>query len=281
MESRIGPAQALELAEELRTQREFREVPAQVLAKRLGWSASKLFQVEHGLAPISELDVVRYGANIGETAEWVDGLLDLCRKPGAPGYWLSKRSHTLVFHETTAATSTSYDPLVIPGLLQTQEYAAALIGPDEPWLVTLRMERQRVLQNRPFEFFIHEQALRLPVGGSQVMNQQLLKLVLVAEQPTISIRVVPTELGERSVLGGEFVMFRYADHAPLVYLEHRFLGFFLDGDEHVANFAENLVKLSDMALDDAESREMLAALAGDFDRLEALDVHDDMAEEQL
>jgi hypothetical protein len=281
MGSRIGPAQARELAEELRSQREFREVPAHVLAKRLGWSPSKLSRVEHGLAPISELDVVRYGANIGETAEWVDGLLQLCRDPGAPGYWLSNRAHTLIFHESTAASSTSYDPIVVPGLLQTQEYATALIGPDQWWLVTIRMERQLALQNRSFEFFIHEQALRLPVGDNQVMNEQLLKLALVAGQPNISIRVVPAALGARSVHGGSFVLFRYDLHDPLVYLEHRFMGFFLDGEEHVANFADNVSSLSETALSSAESREMLAALASDFDRPEVPDVHDDVAEEQF
>jgi Domain of unknown function (DUF5753) len=281
MGSRIGPAQARELAEELRSQREFLGVPAHVLAKRLGWSASKLSRVEHALAPISELDVVRYGANIGETAEWVDGLLGMCRDPGAPGYWLSERMHTLVFHETTATSSASYDPLVVPGLLQTQEYAAALIGPDEPWLVILRMERQRALQSRPFEFFIHEQALRLPVGGNQLMNEQLLKLVLIAEQPTISIRVVPIALGARSMFGGEFVMFRHDLHDPLVYLDQEVAGLFLDGVKHISACEERLARISSVALSRGESREMLAALASDFDRPEVPDVPDDVAEEQF
>lgn len=279
MGEHMSPAQARELAEELRHYREILGVPAYELADRLGWSASKLSRVENGLSPISEVDVVRYGAHCGISGEGIEALLDLCRDPGAAGYWLSKWSSTLVFAENTAASSSSYDPLVVPGMLQTEEYAAALIGPDKPGWVQVRMERQRLLNNRPFEFFIHEQALRLPVGSDRVMNEQLLKLVLVAEQPTVRIRVVPAALGAQSVFGGEFVLFRYDNHPPLVYLGHRF---FLDANEQLAKFHKKLARLSEVALGEGESREMLAEMASEVDRPEdSPDAPDDVAEEQL
>jgi transcriptional regulator with XRE-family HTH domain len=277
----MGPAQGRVLAEELRYFRECMDLPAHVLAHRLGWSQSRLSRVEHGLIPVSEIDVLRYVAHCEGSAEMTEAFVELFRDPGAPGYWLSKRAHTLIFHENTAASSSSYDPLVVPGLLQTQEYVAALIGDDNPWLVRQRMERQLLLGTRPFEFFIHEQALRLPVGGNQVMNEQLLKLVLIAEQPTISLRVVPMALGARSMFGGEFVLFRYPRHEPLVYLDHEESGLFLDGEEHVSIWEERLAGISAVALGREESREMLAAMASDFDRPEAPDAPDDVAEEQL
>lgn len=277
----MGPAQARELAEELRFFRECMELPAHVLADRLGWSASRVSRVEHGLVTVSEIDVVRYVAHCGGSEEMIEAFIDMCRDPGAPGYWLSDRAATLIFHETTASSSSSYDPLVVPGLLQTQEYASALIGAEVPALIDMRMERQLVLHNRPFEFFVHEQALRLPVGGNRVMNEQLLKLVLITDQPMISLRVVPTALGAYSMFGGEFVLFRYDRHAPLVYLDHEVAGLFLDGEEHVATWAERLARISAVALGERESREMLAAIASDFDLPEALDVSDDLAEEQL
>ncbi len=279
MGEHMSPAQARELAEELRHYREILGVPAYELAHRLGWSASKLSRVENGLAPISEVDVVRYGAHCGISAEGIEALLDLCRDPGAVGYWLSKWSSTLVFAENTAASSASYDPLVVPGMLQTEEYAAALIGPDKPGWVQVRMERQRLLNNRPFEFFIHEQALRLPVGGNRVMNEQLLKLVLVAEQPTVTIRVVPAALGAQSMFGGEFMLLRYANHPPMVYLEP---GFFLDNEKYVADFQRKLTRLSELALSGGQSREQLSAMASAVDRPEdSPDVPDDVAKEQL
>lgn len=279
MGEHMSPAQARELAEELRHYREILGVPAYELAHRLGWSASKLSRVENGLAPITEVDVVRYGAHCGISAEGIEALLDLCRDPGAAGYWLSKWSSTLVFAENTAASSASYDPLVVPGMLQTEEYAAALIGPDKPGWVQVRMERQRLLNNRPFEFFIHEQALRLPVGGNRVMNEQLLKLVLVAEQPTVTIRVVPAALGAQSLFGGEFVFLRYSGHRPLVYLES---GFFLDDEQHTAEYQRKLTRLSERALGRGQSREMLARMASEVDRPEDTpDAPDDLAKEQL
>jgi transcriptional regulator with XRE-family HTH domain len=279
MGEHMSPAQARELAEELRNYREILGVPAYELANRLGWSASKLSRVEHGLSPISEVDVVRVGAHCGISAEGIEALLDLCRDPGAPGYWLSKWSSTLVFAENTANYSASYDPLVVPGMLQTEEYAAALIGPDKPGWVQVRMERQRLLNARPFEFFIHEQALRLPVGTNRVMNEQLLKLVLVAEQPTVIIRVVPAALGAQSMLGGEFVLFGYGNHPPLVYLGH---GFFLDDKEQLAKFHNKLGRLTEVALSEGESREMLAAMASEFDRPEVPpDAPDAVAEEHI
>lgn len=279
MGEHMSPAQARELAEELRHYREILGVPAYELADRLGWSASKLSRVENGLSPISEVDVVRYGAHCGISGEGIEALLDLCRDPGAAGYWLSKWSSTLVFAENTAASSSSYDPLVVPGMLQTEEYAAALIGPDKPGWVQVRMERQRLLNNRPFEFFIHEQALRLPVGSDRVMNEQLLKLVLVAEQPTVSIRVVPAALGAQSMFGGAFVFFRYDSHPPLVYLES---GFFLDDEQHTADYQRILTMLSEVALSRGESREMLAGMASEVDRPEdSPDAPHDVAKEQL
>lgn len=279
MGEHMSPAQARELAEELRHYREILGVPAYELANRLGWSASKLSRIEHGLSSVDEVDVVRYGAHCGVSAEGIDALLELCRDPGAPGYWRSKWSSTLVFAENTAALSASYDPLVVPGMLQTQEYAAALIGPDQPEWVQVRMERQRLLNNRPFEFFIHEQALCLPVGNNRLMNEQLLKLVLVAAQPTVTIRLVPAALGAKSLFGGEFVFFRYDSHRPLVYLES---GFFLDDEQHTDQYQRKLSRLSKVALSRGESREMLTEMASEVDRPEdSPNASDYVAKEQL
>jgi transcriptional regulator with XRE-family HTH domain len=201
MGERVHTARARVISDELREFRESSGLSGQELAERLGWSPSKLSRIEHGLSGFDEIDLVRYAAHCGISSEDIDDLLERFREPATPGYWLTDRCFALVFHENTAAFSTSYDPLVVPGLLQTQDYAAELIGPGKPWLLHVRMERQLLLNQRPFEFFIHEQALRLPVGGNRVMNEQLLKLVLLTEQPKITIRVVPTSLGTRAALG--------------------------------------------------------------------------------
>lgn len=278
----MGSAQARELGDELRMYREEADVPAAELAGRLGWSASKLSRVESGQSPVDEVDVVRYGAHCGMGPDDIDEVLALCREPSAAGLHLAKRTGTLIFHENKATSSSSYSALIVPGLLQTEEYAAAFMGPSRMRLVSVRMERQRLLGRRPFEFFLHEQALRLPVGGNRVMNEQLLKLVLVAEQPNITVRVVPAALGARSVFGTDFVLFRYLNHPSLVYLEHLSLAFFVDDPLEVAEFGQIRNQLGDTALGGGESREMLAALASEFDRPEdSPDAPDQLAEEQF
>jgi transcriptional regulator with XRE-family HTH domain len=286
MAERMGAAQARELGDELRQYREMAGITGHVLAARLGWSVSTVSRIENGLTRISEIDVVRFAAHCGLRADDMDSLLALCRDRGAPGYWMTSRLSTLVLHESVAEYSGSWDPMVVPGLLQTEEYAADLIGTEglEPDLaryrVWMRMERQRALHNRPFEFFVHEHAMRLPVGNPSVMNEQLLKLVLLAEQSHLSLRVVPAVLGARSVFGGGFVQFRFAGHDSLVYVESP--GVYLEGPAHVARYENKLTRLSEVAMSKGESREWLAALASEFDQPEdSRDAPDHLAKEQL
>jgi transcriptional regulator with XRE-family HTH domain len=249
------------------------------MAERLGWSQSKVSRLERGAAEVMPVEVVRFAAHCGTGIGEVDSLLDWFREAAPPGYWLSDRLNSLIFHETAAQFSQSYDPLVVPGLLQTEDYATALIGAK---FAELRMERQRLVHRRGFQFYIHEQALRLPVGGNRVMNEQMLKLVLMADQPTITIRVVPIAMGAQAALGAPFVLFRYAGSNALVYLEHQFNGFFVEDYDHVSRYQDHLNKLTDVALNRGESRELLATLASEFDVPEdSRNVPDHLAKEQF
>ncbi len=279
MGERVHTARARVIGGELREFREMSGMTGQELAERLGWSPSRLSRIESGRSGFDEIDLVRHAAHCGVSSDDIDGLLERFREPAAPGYWLTDRCSALVFHENTATSSASYDPLVVPGLLQTQDYAAALIGSEMPWLVHIRMERQRLLNQRNFEFFVHEQALRLPVGGNRVMNEQLLKLTLLTERSKIAIRVVPTSLG--AALGGEFVMFRFDGHQPLVYVEG-VAGLFLEEDKYISRYRDKLATLSDIALSRGQSRELLAAVASEFDQAEdSPDDPDSVAQEHL
>jgi transcriptional regulator with XRE-family HTH domain len=173
MDERVGTARTRELGDRLRRIRETADCSASLLAERLGWSASKVSRIENGVTGVAELDVVRMAAHCGASYQEMDALLDLCREPGAPGFWLSNRLASLIFHESSASFSSSYDPIVVPGLLQTEEYAAALIGAEGLDLaealnrVKARMERQLLVHRRGFEFFVHEvrhEALDVRVG---------------------------------------------------------------------------------------------------------------------
>lgn len=268
--------------------REANDLSSSEVAERLGWSQSKVSRVERGAAPVSPAELVRYAARCGAELSDVDRILDWCQEVVPPGYWLSSQFASLIFHESTAKFSSSYDSLVVPGLLQTEEYAATLIGrePLEPQVakfrVGVRMVRQELLHSRGFEFFIHEQALRLPVGSNQVMNEQMLKLVLLADQPRITIRVIPIAAGERAFFGPSFVFFRYTGGGPLVYLDGIPAGLFIEDRNYVDGYHTLLADMSEIALGRGQSREVLAKLASEFDQPEdPPHVPDHLAEEQF
>jgi transcriptional regulator with XRE-family HTH domain len=279
-------ARARELGAELRELRASTGYPLFEFAKIVGWSTTKVSRIETGLRGITEIDVVRFAAYCRATPAEMEDLVTKCREAEIPGYWLARRLGTLIFHENTAASSLSYDPLVVPGLLQTESYAEALVhrwkldARDTEYLINVRMERQDVLRRRQFDFFIHEQALRFPAGDARLMNEQMLKLVLLAEHPGISIRVVPLPAGADGALGGEFVLFHFNDAPCLLHLAHSQVSFFLEDSSAVEQYREHLASIAEVAMDRGQSRELLAAMASEFDIPE--DSHAaHMAEEQL
>jgi transcriptional regulator with XRE-family HTH domain len=288
MSDRESTARARELGAELRKLRESTGLSGVDFAKVIGWSNSKVSRIEFGLRGITEIDIVRYAAYCRATPAEMDDLVDRCREAEIPGFWLSKRLSTLVFHETTAVSSVSYDPLVVPGLLQTEGYIKALMGRDklapkdaEYW-INARMDRQELLDRRQFSFFIHEQALRLPVGDDQLMNEQMLKMVLLAEHPWISVRIVPMAAGASGAFGGEVVLLHFAEAPPLLHFGSGPISFFLEDHSYVAAYRERLAAISEVALDRGESREMLAAMASEFDNPEdSRDARDHVAKKQL
>ncbi len=271
MSDRESTARARELGAELRKIRESTGYSAFEFAKIVGWSNSKVSRIETGLRGITEIDVVRYAAYCRATPDEMEDLVTRCREAEIPGYWLARRLSTLIFHENTAVSSLSYDPLVVPGLLQTEGYLRALTSlekrtqRDVDYLMKVHIDRQEVLERRQFGFFIHEQALRFPVGDHRLMNEQMLKLVLLAEHPWLTVRIVPLAAGVEGALGSEFMMFRFEDARPLLHLGHGKVGLFLEEYSVLEEYREHLAQISEVALDRGQSRELLAALASEFD----------------
>jgi transcriptional regulator with XRE-family HTH domain len=267
------------------------------LARQAEWEQSKVSRIESGHAEISDLDLVRYVAPCGIYGNHARDLIAMCRKAQLKlGYWLSPQGEwlpdsltSLIFHESSADSSTTYEPHLIPGLLQTAEYARARIG-AERWraaedvekCVDLRLERQRILRvsrSTPFAFFLHEDALRHQVGGPAVMHEQLLKLVLLSGVRHITVRVVLSAESDQHEFGGPFRIFEYREHRPLIYLDNRATGLFLEDHELVEPYLTLLPVISQIALDEGQSRDWIAALASEYDRGSARD--DRLEEEQL
>lgn len=289
-----------ELGDLLRVHRDAAGLTLRQLAPKLGCSIAHLHRIETGeRGTTSETEVVQYLATCGASYQDVQRLVRMCRDADDDrGYWLCEHGdwmsdslRSLIFHETTADRSESYEPEVIPGLLQTEPYIRALLArqdfadEERAALVQARMERQRILfRNNPakFTFFVHERALRLEVGDYRIMAEQLLAMVFFADQWNITIRVLPAAARETALFGGSFRCFGYPRFGSLVYLDCRVAGLFLEDPRQVAKYRSVIRQIATVALDEEESRRLVATLADEYDRAEGgRDERRQVAQEQL
>lgn len=273
-----------ELGAALRRRREAANLVGDDIVRITGWHRSKVSRVELGHAEITVVDAIHYLAACKVFATDAKEILDLCRDAERGlGYWLSPHGDwlddtlsSLIYHEATADESISYEPMAVPGLLQTQSYARMWIE-RSPGLspeavdtaARAREDRQQVLhQPTPgqFTFFMHEQALRLQVGSRKIMHEQLLKLVLMAALPHVRLRVLPASVGERGLFGGPSRMFRYREHQPLVYYSTAWDGVFVEDRDIVADYHRLASDMASVALAEGQSRTFIAELADELDR---------------
>lgn len=277
-------AQGRELGCELRRVRERTDLSGHHLARLLGWSPPKLSRLETGKRGTSEVDVAIFLARCGASAEELDRLMRLARLTDEAyrlqhhGDKLPDELLSLIKLETTAAEIVSYEPVVIPGLLQTEPYVRELLrwgknstGPAFESRVNARLARQ-VIFNRPWStrltFFVHEHALRAVVGDTRLMHEQLLHLILTSSLPRCRIRVVPASAAPVGMFGGSFRFMDLVEDPPVVYAQVHTASLFLEDAVEIARYCELLDDLGLAALNEGQSREWLATLASEYDRAE-------------
>ncbi len=246
-------------------------------AQKLGWSQSRVSRLLSGKRGGTEVDVSAFLAVVEVTGAERDRLLGICREQNIPG-WLQQHGtrlpqqlRTLIDHENKAVTIDDFQATVVPGLLQTTDYARALIRevgmiPAEEIedRVAARLGRQSLFgRERParFTFFIHEFVLRLPVGGPAVMFEQLEHLLRKATRPYLTLQVVPAALGGYAAATGSFTLMEFAEFRPVAYLETETASLFLEKPEEIAAYRRILGLLAQTALGERESTELIATLA--------------------
>lgn len=288
-----------ELGAQLRNKRLAAGLMVREMAHRTGWSSPKICRIETGEVELGLVDLVWYAGTMGIFREEAVPLIDLCRRANDDrGYWLSAHGErvpdtigSLIYHESTADSLTVYEPLLIPGLLQTEGYARAIMRCDASLSdkqveagVKLRMERQRIVNSRrgvEQTFVVHEHALRTVVGGTETMYEQMIAMALAGAAPNMSVRVIRMGAGSASIFGGSFWYFGYLAHPDLVYLDSFACGTFLEDKEFVREYRELIPRVGAVALSAEESRSFVAALADEYDRGSALHGPDRVEEEQL
>jgi hypothetical protein len=180
--------------------------------------------------------------------------------------------------ERRAAVLRTWEPLLVPGLLQTPEYARALFkawqntgGEDEVEnLVTARIDRQRIFnQPKPPSFWavIDEGVLRRRIGGAKVMHDQLVRLAELADRPMIKVHVIPAEVGAHIGLLGAFAIAGFADDAPgTVYFESPDEGETANLSATVAKMIITFDTLRSEALPRGASRDLITRVAEEYER---------------
>jgi transcriptional regulator with XRE-family HTH domain len=225
------------LAQELRRLREAARLTCEEVAEQLECSASKISRVETGRVSVSPRDVRDMLEIYGVPEDQRDSLVQLARESRQKGWWHaygdSVQPHlaTLLGLESAASEIRIYEVNLIPGLLQTEDYARAVLAAGNlnssrseiERLVALRMERQQVAgANMPKVWAVlDEAALRRQVGGPEVMRVQLEHLREVSAMANVSLQVIPFGGGAHPAMGRPFVVLVFPERIDpdVVYLE--------------------------------------------------------------
>ena len=281
MASDQGPVvQSAVLRSELIRLRKAKGLTQEQVAASLEWSASKLIRVEGGRSSISKTDLDALLRAYGVTSEIQRGRLqNLNRGAKAVGWWNAYRSHLApayleyVGYEAGAVFIRQFQGSVVPGLLQTPDYARALtvISVEEPArvdaVVGLRLQRQSELARReppPRQYYILDEAvIRRSVGAPDdpsIMPDQLVHIVSQArDDDRITVRVIPFSKGAHAGLSGTFTLLEFDGGLPdLLYLDPgRDVIGVVGNDERIAEYADSFESMVEIALSAEESLEFI------------------------
>ena len=264
-----------ELGNELRRLRGDRRAAG--VATALGWSESKLSRIETAHISITEDDLDRLLTIYGVRVEDRDRLRGLARSGRARAWWTPYRSSVpdpydeFVALEAEAVWISEWENQVVPGLLQTDEYARAVIEVgadvgDEAVIhrrLALRMARQAVLTREPpptLLMVLDEAVLHRRVGGAGVLRRQLAKLVDMGRRPGIEIRILPFSAGAHAGQGESFMVLEFASgtRGPIVHSEGLIGGLFRVTAGEVEVYRDALADLRERSLSAEDSRTVIA-----------------------
>jgi transcriptional regulator with XRE-family HTH domain len=252
------------LGAQLRRLREAKGITREDAGYAIRGSESKISRMELGRVSFKERDVLDLLTlyDVTDTRER-DEALSLMRNANTAGWWyryndlLPSWFQSYLGLEAAASLIRSYEVQFVPGLLQTEAYARAVIllghasaRPDEiERRVELRLERRRILSSpNPPEFWavVDEGALRRPIGGLAVMREQLRSLIEVTRQPRVRLQVIPFQAGGHAAAGGAFSILRFPepDLQDVVYVEQLTSALYLEKPDDVDQYAEAMSRLS-------------------------------------
>jgi transcriptional regulator with XRE-family HTH domain len=276
-----------QLGRYLRDLRNKARMTIKLAAAELEWSEPKLWRIETGQTSLRSLDVEAMCRLYGAPADLTEALMGLAKETKARGWWhaygdvIPDGFDVYIGLEEAAGELDWYESELVPGLLQTEDYARTVITADNPGVaqdeidrrVHVRVARQALLSRpaaRPeLRVILNEAILRRPVGGPKVMAQQLTQLAEISELSSVFMRVVPFSAGlHRGVMSGPFVILRFPRNGdgndsepPTVYADGFTGALYLDKPAEVDRHAAAFSAIWDVALEERISRTLIQQAA--------------------
>jgi transcriptional regulator with XRE-family HTH domain len=281
------------LTKELKRLRVNAGMTLEQVSSALDWSMSKTIRIEGGTVGISTTDLKALLAQYKVTDPLVvNNLVELARKARKAGWWdkykgvVDQQFLAYLGYESDAASIKVWQPLLIPGLLQTADYAKEIVralsrdnAERVDSIVELRRERQRRIKERadpPKQTYVIDEAVIVrPVGGSpaspSIMRDQLRYLTELSSTLEVSIRIVPFSAGAHPGLRGSFTLLEFDNELDnVLYLESSRRGDLILHDpsnaDTIADYHETFDYLYRMALKADESDERLLRAITDLDK---------------
>jgi transcriptional regulator with XRE-family HTH domain len=269
------------LGAQLRRYRETAGFTIDQVAGHMGCSASKISRLENGQIGSSPRDVQEILTLLGVNEPEVYELVEVAKQTRDRGWWQRQGivlTSSFVAFEQAARQIRSYEAQCVPGLLQTDEYARALIADgaqldDEPQSaehvqsrLQVRIHRRTLLtQDDPVEFWcvIDEAALLRPVGGDAAMRRQREHLAAVSEMDNVTLQVLPLRVGAHPGMDGSFALlsFPHDSDPDTVYLSMATGGMFQERPDQLSRYVRIFEALTRAALPPDDSTALMRTMA--------------------
>jgi len=272
------------LRAELRSARQAAKLTQDSVAQAMDWSPSKIIRIEAGSTGIStnDLKALLHLYKIDDPVR-TDELLSLARAAKERSWWsdfkdeVSPRFFQFIEHEAAASGMQSFQPLMVPGLFQTRDYARTVIAQFAPAasaerldsLLNIRIRRQEVLNranpNPPLiHLVLNEAAVRARVGSPEIMRRQLDYLIELAARPNLTLEIIPFTAGVHPGMQAPFIILELADGADddVLFLEQpRGDLIFADDPDETSSYRETFEDLRKLSLGPEPSTAYLADIA--------------------
>jgi transcriptional regulator with XRE-family HTH domain len=271
----VPTVRSRELGRRLRHVKDETNLTGKALAQMMGMPESRLSKILGGLVLPTQPVVAGLLAHCGVTDTRRDQILDMCdlrHDQSVLRLVGSEQWDAYAAYAIGATRLTEYQPVSIPALAQTPEYTDTYLAslwdwPDERVEVGLTLRRVAEIDRlMSAEIIIHEWCLRTAVGSALMMSEQMHHLLNLSISGSVNIRVVGRDYRPKHVLPGGFALMEFSDQPAVVYRDDLTSGLFVDNSREVGTHRAVIERLKFLALQAAESRQLIRSIAAEYSR---------------